>query len=107
VNTQKAVEWKRNLWGKLSLKAVEDYLMLNRIKPESKEEVNETFAEHGELLRELGYYGVRVSDLVCSDKSYLFTSLVVSFAPSDSEPFPNEKSTNPVCPRSFLRLKRK
>jgi len=69
VNTQKAVEWKRNVWKKLTFNAVEDYLALNQIKPESKEEIDEAFTEHAELLKDLRYYGVKVSDQVCPDKS--------------------------------------
>ena len=69
VNTQKATLWKRNVWKKLNFKAIEDYLVLNQIKPENKEEIDEAFADHAELLKELKYYGVKVSDLVCPDKS--------------------------------------
>jgi len=53
VNTQKAVQWKRDIWKKLSFKAIEDYLALNKIKPENKEETDEAFADHAELLKEL------------------------------------------------------
>ena len=69
VNTPKAMQWKKNVWKKLSFKAVEDYLILNQIEPENKEEPDEAFAEHAELLKELMYYGARVSGLVCRDKS--------------------------------------
>ena len=69
VGTPKALKWKKLVWEKLSFNAVEDYIMLNKIKTESKEEVDEAFAEHAEILKELGYLGSQVSSLKCDDGS--------------------------------------
>jgi DNA (cytosine-5)-methyltransferase 1 len=69
VGTSRALEWKQERWNNLTFRAIEDYLTVNRIKPNNKEEIDEAFAEHAGLLKELGYYGLRVSDLKCSDGS--------------------------------------
>jgi len=69
VGTPKALKWEKNVWGKLSFGVVEDYLTFNRITPASMEEVNDAFAEHAKLLKELGYHGARVSDLRSPDGS--------------------------------------
>jgi DNA (cytosine-5)-methyltransferase 1 len=69
VKTRKAMEWKKNVWEKLTFEAVEDYLTVNQINPESREEIDAAFVEHGRLLKELGYYGVKVAELKCPDGS--------------------------------------
>lgn len=69
VGTPKALEWKKNVWEKLTFDAVQDYLMLNKIEPTGKKEMAEAFAEHAELLKELGYLGTKVSTLKCTDGS--------------------------------------
>jgi DNA (cytosine-5)-methyltransferase 1 len=69
VKTEKAYRWKRDTWDRLTYNAVKDYLTLNRIKPDSKEEANKAFEEHAELLKELGFYNARVAELKCIDDS--------------------------------------
>jgi DNA (cytosine-5)-methyltransferase 1 len=69
VQTPRATWWKENVWDKLTFDAVKDYLVINRIDPKSEEEIQQAFEEHTTLLKELGYYGVRVSDLKCPDGS--------------------------------------
>ncbi|MEM3192480.1 MAG: DNA cytosine methyltransferase [Candidatus Parvarchaeota archaeon] len=57
--TKIAENWKINVWNKLKLDVVDDYLFFNNIK---KKDFNESFEdalkEHEEVLRKLGYYGV-------------------------------------------------
>ena len=63
VGTPKSLEWKQNKWEKLTFDVVKDYLSLNGIEHANETEINEAFKEHEELLKELGYYGVKVSDI--------------------------------------------
>lgn len=69
VGTLRALEWARNEWRELSLDAVKDYLLINNVKAETKEEIASAFEEHAEILRELGYYGVNVRSLNPADGS--------------------------------------
>lgn len=69
VGTPKALKWKRNVWDKLSFDIVEDYFAVNRIKSEDRAEADEAFAEHARLLKELGYYDSKISDLKCPNGS--------------------------------------
>jgi DNA (cytosine-5)-methyltransferase 1 len=69
VGTPRALEWKKSVWEKLRFEVVDDYLALNRIKPEGAEEIKAAFKEHTKLLKELGYHGVRVSGLASPDGS--------------------------------------
>ena len=66
VNSKAAWEWKSGVWDRLTFDIVEDYLTLNSIEGE---EIELAFKDHEEVLRELGYYGVRVSDLKLPDGS--------------------------------------
>jgi DNA (cytosine-5)-methyltransferase 1 len=66
VNSKKAWKWKSDVWDRLTFNIVKDYLMLNSLKEEG---VELAFKEHEKVLRELGYYGVNVSDLKLPDES--------------------------------------
>ncbi|MEM3714961.1 MAG: DNA cytosine methyltransferase [Nitrososphaeria archaeon] len=68
VKTLRALEWERGI-AKLTYDAIEDYLALNGIKPLSKSEIDEAFEEHAKILKELGYYGVKVSEVKSRDGS--------------------------------------
>ncbi|MEM3790931.1 MAG: DNA cytosine methyltransferase [Thermoproteota archaeon] len=61
--TKMAENWKINVWNRLKLDIVEDYLFFNSI---NKKDFNDSFEhalkEHEEVLRKLGYYGVPVSE---------------------------------------------
>jgi DNA (cytosine-5)-methyltransferase 1 len=63
VETPRAFEWKHRVWDKLTFDVVEDYLRLNGISPESKDELERAFEEHRRVLEELGYYGRPVKNL--------------------------------------------
>jgi len=69
VGTPKSLEWKQNKWEKLTFDIVKDYLSLNGIEHANEAEINEAFKEHEELLKELRYYGVKVSDINPPDGS--------------------------------------
>jgi len=69
VGTTRALEWERKVWSKTTSQIVEDYLKLNDRRQDSKEEMEKAFEEHGELLKELGDYGVSISNLHCPDRS--------------------------------------
>jgi DNA (cytosine-5)-methyltransferase 1 len=53
--TPDAMRWKKNVWDKLTLDAVEDYLFLNGIKDAEREEVETAFKEHEKVLNQLGF----------------------------------------------------
>lgn len=69
VGTKKAYEWKKEVWDNLSFDVVEDYLRINKINSFAREEIERAFKVHKMLLKELGYYGVRVADLDLPDGS--------------------------------------
>lgn len=69
VSSPKSFEWARSKWSKLTFDVVSDYLAVNGIKPRSGAEVEDAFEEHARLLKEIGYYGVRVSDVRTEDDS--------------------------------------
>jgi DNA (cytosine-5)-methyltransferase 1 len=68
VGTLRAQKWKESA-SVLTFDVVKDYINLNRIEPKNEGEVADAFAEHSKILEELGYYGVRISDLECPDGS--------------------------------------
>jgi DNA (cytosine-5)-methyltransferase 1 len=70
VGTEAARRWKEEVWDRLKLDAVEDYLTVNRIKPASREELEEALRHHESVLRELGYYGVPVHTLRLPDGTH-------------------------------------
>ncbi|MEM3665685.1 MAG: DNA cytosine methyltransferase [Candidatus Bathyarchaeia archaeon] len=69
VGSPRALEWKSNIWRKLSFDVVKDYLLVNNINLADNEEVNHAFEEHAEFLKEMGYYGVNVSSVKPSNGS--------------------------------------
>lgn len=64
VGTQKAWEWKKQVWDRLTFDVVEDYLILNGAPRTGLEEA---LKQHEEVLRELGYLGVTASSLRLPD----------------------------------------
>jgi DNA (cytosine-5)-methyltransferase 1 len=70
VKTERARRWKSEVWDRLTLKAVDDYLAVNKIRPPSDEELEEALRQHEEVLRELGYYGVPVLSLRLADGTH-------------------------------------
>jgi len=70
VGTEVARRWKEEVWDKLKLDAVEDYLTVNMIKPAGREELEEALRSHESVLRELGYYGVPVHTLRLPDGTH-------------------------------------
>lgn len=70
VGTEAARRWKEEVWDKLKLDAVEDYLTVNIIKPAGREELEEALRHHESVLRELGYYGVPVHTLRLPDGTH-------------------------------------
>ena len=69
VGTPEAFAWKSKTWDKLTLDAVDDYLISNAITPKDDDEVEVAFEEHKEVLKELGYYGKPLKGLVFDDGS--------------------------------------
>mgnify|MGYP000745866866 CR=1 FL=1 len=69
VKTLRAIKWRDEVWKRLTFDVVKDYLKANGILSWSDKELEEAFKEHERLLMEMGYYGVRVSDLKLPDDS--------------------------------------
>ena len=67
VGTETARRWKQEVWDKLTFDAVKDYCLVNKIGRCSEEELELAFNAHREVLRELGYLGVRASELKLPD----------------------------------------
>lgn len=67
VGTEKAIEWKKNVWEKLTFDVVDDYIELNGIEPTDEWEKEQAFNEHAKLLNELGFLSKNVSDLENED----------------------------------------
>lgn len=70
VGTEAARRWKEEVWDRLKLDAVEDYLTVNSIKPAGREELEEALRHHESVLRELSYYGVPVHTLRLPDGTH-------------------------------------
>jgi len=72
VRTEKMMEWRRRVWDRLTFDIVKDYCFFNKISPCDEREVEEIVeTTHKALLKEMGYYGVRVSDVKVSDGSHI------------------------------------
>ena len=72
VRTEKMMEWKRKIWDRLTFDVIKDYCFFNKISPCNEREVEEAVERaHKALLKEIGYYGVRVSDAKVSDNSHV------------------------------------
>jgi len=69
VGTARAMRWKEEVWDKLTFDIVKDYLNANNITSWSEHELETAFKEHEQLLKEMGYYGIRVSELKLPDGS--------------------------------------
>lgn len=72
VGTEKIMEWKRKIWDRLTFDVIKDYCFSNEISPCNEREVEDivdTF--HRAVLKEIGYYGVRVSEVKVSDNSHI------------------------------------
>jgi DNA (cytosine-5)-methyltransferase 1 len=69
VKTPQAYEWKRRIWDNLKFDAVEDYLKMNNILDSRPHELKEAFDSHETLLKELGYFGSRITELKQTDSS--------------------------------------
>ena len=70
VGTGAAKKWKEEVWDRLKFDAVEDYLTINKIRPSSREELEEALRQHEAVLKELGYYGVPVHTLRLPDGTH-------------------------------------
>jgi len=72
VGTEKIMEWKRKVWDRLSFDVVKDYCFFNEINPCDEKEVEDVVETvHRDVLREAGYYGIRVSEAKVTDNSHV------------------------------------
>jgi len=62
---------EKEVWDKLTFDVVKDYLFVNGIQPRDEVELQEAIEKHKEALREMGYYGIKVSELKVPDQSHL------------------------------------
>lgn len=69
VGTLKSLEWERDEWKRLSFDVIKDYLAVNNVKPQGKEEISLAFEEHAKTLKEIGYYDVNVRKIKPPDGS--------------------------------------
>jgi len=70
VNTETAWRWKSEVWDRLKFGIVEDYLAANKIRPQSREELEDALSQHEAVLKELGYYGIPVYGLRLPDGTH-------------------------------------
>lgn len=68
LKTSKASEWIENVFSKLTLNPVEDYLKLNNIQA-GRSEIDEAFEAHSSVLKKLGYYNRSLDSTFFSDGS--------------------------------------
>jgi DNA (cytosine-5)-methyltransferase 1 len=72
VGTDKIIEWKRRVWDKLSFDVIKDYCFFNEINPCNEKEVEDVIDTfHKAVLKEIGYYGIRVSEVKVGDNSHM------------------------------------
>lgn len=64
-----AESWKKEVWDRLTLDSLEDYLLSNSIVPASTHEIGKAMLEHENILKKLGYFRRRVQDLKPADNS--------------------------------------
>jgi len=57
VGTKRARRWKEEVWDALTFDVIEDYVRVNGIRLSDREELEEAFEQHKQLLKELGYLG--------------------------------------------------
>lgn len=67
VGTKTSLKWKVEVWDRLSLDIVDDYVLANGIKNTSK--LDKAFEKHIEILKELEYYQKDLDRLYFSDNS--------------------------------------
>jgi DNA (cytosine-5)-methyltransferase 1 len=67
VGTEAARRWRQEVWDGLTFDAVRDYCLANKIGHCGGEELELALNAHREVLRELGYLGVRASELRLPD----------------------------------------
>jgi DNA (cytosine-5)-methyltransferase 1 len=72
VGTDKITEWKRKVWDKLSFDVIKDYRFFNEINPCNEKEVEDAIDTfHKAVLKEMGYYGIRASEVKVGDNSHM------------------------------------
>jgi DNA (cytosine-5)-methyltransferase 1 len=72
VGTDKIAEWKRKVWDKLSFDVIKDYCFFNEINPCNEKEVEDVIDTfHKAVLKEMGYYGIRASEVKVGDNSHM------------------------------------
>ena len=69
VSTEKALDWEQNTWRHLNFDVVKDYIKVNNISSSLDAEIDEAFEEHGQILKELGYYQNRLDGKIFEDGS--------------------------------------
>lgn len=69
VGTARAFSWRRDVWDKLTLDIVKDYITVNCVRDPGVEGLKDAFNQHEEILRELGYYGRSVHTLSLPDRT--------------------------------------
>jgi len=69
VRTPESAKWKSNVWDKLTMDVVQDYIFSNRIEPKDDGEVEVAFEEHKKILKELGYYNKPLNGRAFADGS--------------------------------------
>jgi len=57
VGTERAFQWKHEVWDKLTFDIIRDYLLVNGVEGSDEAELEEAIRQHEEVLKELGYYG--------------------------------------------------
>jgi DNA (cytosine-5)-methyltransferase 1 len=67
VGTARARRWKAEVWDRLELDPVKDYLRAIGVRPSGDEEVRKALEEHERVLRELEYWEKPVSAFASSD----------------------------------------
>lgn len=67
VPTPVAQAWKEEVWEKLSLDVLSDYLLVNGIAGASSSEIKKAMSEHCDVLSKLGYLGLPVRELRSED----------------------------------------
>jgi DNA (cytosine-5)-methyltransferase 1 len=72
VGTDKITEWKRKVWDKLSFDVIKDYCFFNEMNPCNEKEVEDVIDTfHKAVLKEMGYYGIRASEVRVGDNSHM------------------------------------
>lgn len=67
INTERAKQWKTNVWDKLSFNIIEDYLQANNVSTYTLTDIDNALEKHDHILQLLGYKNINVKDLVPLD----------------------------------------